>query len=111
MGIKKINLLKEIYVDLETTSTIDVAKQFEKTKNFLTIEKQRVVVDINKKKHLLQLEISKLQKHLSKIASYNFCVAYYNYLIENKISYFYLPTYSDFRGRLYYKSQISIQSG
>lgn len=71
-GIKKIRILEEIYDNLEKTSTIDIAKQFEETKNSLNIEKKRAVDHINKKKYLLQLEIAKIQKHLSKIASFNF---------------------------------------
>jgi len=72
VGIKKLKLLKEIHSNLELNSTVDIAKQFEKTKSSLTIEKKAIITNINKKKYLLQLEISKIQKHLSKIASFNF---------------------------------------
>lgn len=71
-GIKKLTLLNEIYSNLELNSTVEVAKQFEKTKSLLTEEKKTIIDNINKKKYLLQLEISKIQKHLSKIASFNF---------------------------------------
>ena len=52
VGIKKLKLLKEIHSNLELNSTVDIAKQFEKTKSSLTIEKKAIITNINKKKYL-----------------------------------------------------------
>ena len=54
--------------------------------------------------------LSKIQKHQSHTALINLFIDYYNFIKTNKIDYIYFSTFGDFRGRIYYASNVSPQS-
>lgn len=105
---KNIEILERIHVDILLPTT--AKNNLKKIKQTISKDEKKILESLNKKKYLLQLEISKLQKHLSEIALTNFWFKYYEYLKLNRPIFIRLIAYGDFRGRIYYKSPISLQS-
>lgn len=55
-------------------------------------------------------KVGKLQELFSKVYQYTNFLTYVSYLQENSLKFVYFTPFADFRGRLYYHSEASIQS-
>ena len=106
---KNLKIMENIKVDILSSSTVNVSKNLNSVKSGIVNIDDKLQKELNKKKMVIQSAISKVQKHLSKIALINFWYKYYSYIYDNKLVYMYYTSYSDFRGRIYYKSAASIQ--
>ena len=59
-------------MELVSNSTKSIGGSLKHLQSSIAHNEKRIYQDINKKKYFLQIEISKLQKHLSKISAINF---------------------------------------
>lgn len=64
--------VERTYKELVSNSIKGIDGSLKHLKLSITHNEKRIYQDINKKKYFLQIEISKLQKHLSKISAINF---------------------------------------
>lgn len=64
----------------------------------------------NKSEHQIIAEAQELQELFSKIYHYTNFLTYVSYLLERELKFVYFTPFADFRGRLYYRSEASIQS-
>ena len=64
--------VEKTYKELVSNSIKGIDGSLKHLKLSITHNEKRIYQDINKKKYFLQIEISKLQKHLSKISAINF---------------------------------------
>lgn len=70
--VKNLSILQKIYDDFKPYSTKDIATKFKKIVGSLNNDNKKILEKIKNKKYYLQVEISKIQKHVAKIASINF---------------------------------------
>lgn len=64
--------INNTYKELVSNSTKGVGGSLKHLQSSITRNEKKLYQDINKKKYYLQIEISRLQKHLSKISAVNF---------------------------------------
>jgi len=61
-------------------------------------------------KKTTMLLLTRIQKHNSYVAIINLFIDYYNFIKIHNVDYVYFSTFGDFRGRIYYTSNVSPQA-
>lgn len=79
-------------------------------KNYIEYLNYDNLMKFNEKRDELKILKSQVDSFSSKLVSLNYCIDIINYIKSNNIEHAYFLMYVDFRGRLYHKSPISIQS-
>lgn len=98
-------LLRNLGEEVSSTSIMQLARKTDKSLNIL-----RSIFIKNKTETQLIYEANEFQIQLSKLYLYENYLTYCNYLRSAERTTIHFTPYSDFRGRLYYKSEASLQS-
>jgi hypothetical protein len=98
-------LLRNVAEDAPSASITELAKKTHLNSNLL-----RSIFTKNKTEEQLVYEARELQAQFSKLYLYTNYLTYGQYLRDTERTAIHFTPYSDFRGRLYYKSEASPQS-